>query len=85
MPNVESTSYHTWRTTPVRVRGGEVLVAHRPGLPGAGPADVAHLLLAEHVQVESSDAVVVLNGGSGLVGVVAAGPVSYTHLRAHET
>jgi 16S rRNA (guanine1207-N2)-methyltransferase len=67
--------YSTWETTPVRVRGGEVLVAHRPGLPGAGPADVAQRLLAEHVQVKRSDTVVVLNGGAGLVGVMAAGLV----------
>jgi 16S rRNA (guanine1207-N2)-methyltransferase len=71
--NTDQVDDPTWQTIPIRVRGGEVLVAHRPGLPGAGPADIAHLLLAEHVQVERSDAVIVLNGGAGLVGVVALG------------
>lgn len=62
----------SWQTTPVRVRGGEFLVAHRPGLPGAGPADVAALLLAEVLPVERGAAVLHWHSGAGLVGAVAA-------------
>jgi len=61
-----------WQTTPVWIRGREILVAHRPGLPGAGPADVAALLLAEAMQVGRSDSVVDFHSGTGLVGVAAA-------------
>ncbi len=61
-----------WQTTPVLVEGREFLVVHRPGLPGAWPADVAALLLAETVSVERGAAVVHFHSGAGLVGVVAA-------------
>lgn len=61
-----------WQTTPVWVRGREFLVAHRPGLPGTGPADIAQLLLAEVLPVERGAALLHLHCGAGLLGAVAA-------------
>lgn len=63
--------YYAWTTDSVILRGDEVQRSVKPGMASIERADPASMLLADHVQVEEGQSVLVLNCGAGLVGIIA--------------
>ncbi|MES2524278.1 MAG: methyltransferase [Gemmatimonadota bacterium] len=63
--------YHTWQQDSVRVGGRTFRLGTKPGVFGHGQSDHASIMMAEQARVQPGDAVVHLNCGSGLFGVVA--------------
>jgi 16S rRNA (guanine1207-N2)-methyltransferase len=69
---VADADYRVWQQVPVTVAGTAYVVVTKPGLFAFGRTDPATVLLAERAVVKRGEAVVQMNCGSGLFGIIAA-------------
>jgi 16S rRNA (guanine1207-N2)-methyltransferase len=68
----QGSGYFDWLIHTVALKGRQVRVYTKPGVPGFRTLDPAAGLLAENLDVQPREAVLALNCGPGLVGTVAA-------------
>ena len=66
------TDYYTWRQTDVRTRRGTFALYSKPGMARFGQPDHAATLLADEMEVEAGDHLILLNSGAGLPGLATA-------------
>ncbi len=69
---MDDPQYYTWQSADVRIRTGTFTLFEKPGMARFGQPDHAAALLADEIEVEPDKAVLVLNCGAGLPGLVAA-------------
>ena len=69
---MESQQYFDWQSVEHNTRRGSFTLFDKPGMARYGQPDHAATLLADELEVELDETVVLFNSGSGLPGLVAA-------------
>jgi 16S rRNA G1207 methylase RsmC len=70
---MDDREYYAWQSTEVSTRSGTYALFEKPGMARFGRQDIAALLLADELDAGPADALLLLNCGAGLPGLVAAG------------
>ncbi len=69
---MDDRQYYTWQSSEVRTRRGTYTLFEKPGMARFGQPDIPASLLADELEVEPGESVLLLNCGAGLPGIVAA-------------
>ena len=69
---MDDQQYYTWQSSEVRTRRGTYTLFEKPGMARFGQPDIPASLLADELEIEPDESVLLLNCGAGLPGIVAA-------------